>query len=257
MPQQGRLHIDTIIVQTDDEYTNSVKSRIICIAAKTHPPVSIAENTKRLLEIDEKQELSIPGEFEADEFYAIKNRIWQKVTATGSGADGRGIVSVILTSTVGLTKTYTITYTDATTSTFFVQDGADGEDGATPTKGVDYFDGADGRGIASIVLHATVGLTKTYRITYTDATLFDFDVKDGEDGGGTGGAEAPELHLDFEEAGDEFVYNVPYNMKFTSMVCEGTDAALDIALNTDLPRYTKLTVTATASGLVSLYGVYL
>jgi len=40
--------------------------------------------------------------------------------------NGRGIVSVILTSTVGLTKTYTITYTDATTSTFTVNNGADG-----------------------------------------------------------------------------------------------------------------------------------
>ncbi|WP_372775671.1 hypothetical protein [Mangrovibacterium sp.] len=260
MPQQGRLHIDTIVVRTSDSYTNDAAAIIVGVIGDTHPPVTIAENSKQLLEITDKQELSIPGEFEADEFYAIKNRIWQKITAGGGGTDGRGIVSIVLTSTVGLTKTYTITYTDATTSTFTVQDGEDGDDGVTPVKGVDYFDGDDGRGIASIVLHTTVGLTKTYRITFTDATTFDFDVKDGEDGedgGGTGGAAPPELHLDFEEAGDEFVYNVPYNMKFTSMVCEGTDATVDIALNTDMPRYTKLTITATAAGLVSLYGVFI
>ncbi|MGQ7868688.1 hypothetical protein [Sunxiuqinia sp. sy24] len=74
---------------------------------------------------------------------------------------------------------------------------------------------------------------------------------------GTGGNEAPELHLDFEEAGDEFVFNVPYAMKFTLQESEGTDAALSIALNSELARYTKLTITATSGGLVSLYGEYL
>lgn len=248
MPQQGRLHIATIVVQTADAYTNDIHSRIVGIWGEGHPPVTIAENTKQLLAITDKQELSIPGEFEADEFYGIKNRVWQKIVSGGGGADGRGIVSILLTSTAGLVKTYTITYTDATTSTFDVTDGEDGTHG-TP--------GAPGRGISSIVLHATVGLVKTYRITFTDATTFDYDVTDGEDGGGgTGGAEPPELHLDFEEAGDQFVYNVPYNMKFTSMVCEGTDATLDVALNTVMARYDRLTITATASGLVSLYGVY-
>lgn len=56
-----------------------------------------------------------------------------KISATGgggSGEDGRGIVSIDLTSTVGRTKTYTITYTDNTTSTFTVMDGATGSQGA-------------------------------------------------------------------------------------------------------------------------------
>ena len=85
MPQQGRFHIDTIVVQTSDDFTNDASSIIVSIAAKTHPPVTIADNSKDLLEITGKQELSIPGEFEADEFYAIKNRIWQKITAGGGG----------------------------------------------------------------------------------------------------------------------------------------------------------------------------
>ena len=167
MPQQGRLHIDTIVVRTDDAYANDPASIIVGVIGETHPPVTIADDTKELLSITEKQELSIPGEFEADEFYGIKNRIWQKITAGGGGTDGRGIISIVLTSTVGLTKTYTITYTDATTDTFTIQDGSPG---------------ANGRGIASIVLHATVGLVKTYRITYTDATIFNYDVKDGANG---------------------------------------------------------------------------
>ena len=84
MPQQGRFHIDTIVVQTSDDFTNDAASIIVNIATKTHPPVTIADNSKDLLDITGKQELSIPGDFEADEFYALKNRIWQKITEDGS-----------------------------------------------------------------------------------------------------------------------------------------------------------------------------
>lgn len=41
--------------------------------------------------------------------------------------------------------------------------------------------GATGNGIASIALLSTVGLVKTYRITYTNASTFDFEVTDGAD----------------------------------------------------------------------------
>ena len=41
--------------------------------------------------------------------------------------------------------------------------------------------GATGNGIASIALLSTVGLVKTYRITYTNASFFDFAVTDGTD----------------------------------------------------------------------------
>lgn len=43
--------------------------------------------------------------------------------------------------------------------------------------------GNDGRGILSNKLLSTNGLIKTYRITYTDNTIFDYDVTDGESGG--------------------------------------------------------------------------
>lgn len=53
-------------------------------------------------------------------------------TPGADGEDGRGIVSVARTSGDGLAgtvDTYTITYTDGTTSTFTVRNGADGADG--------------------------------------------------------------------------------------------------------------------------------
>ena len=85
MPQQGRCYLGSIILQTSDDYTNGEKARIVALTGnEKHPPVTIADNSKALLEITGKQELSIPGEFEADEFYALKNRIWQKISEDGS-----------------------------------------------------------------------------------------------------------------------------------------------------------------------------
>ena len=47
------------------------------------------------------------------------------------GEDGRGIVSILKTSTSGLVDTYTITYTDGTTSTFEVTNGQSGGGGTS------------------------------------------------------------------------------------------------------------------------------
>lgn len=41
--------------------------------------------------------------------------------------------------------------------------------------------GETGNGIASITLYSTSGKVKTYRITYTDGSTFDFQVRDGND----------------------------------------------------------------------------
>lgn len=96
-----------------------------------------------------------------------------------AGKDGRGIVSIVKTATSGLVDTYTITYTDNTTSTFNVTNGKDG------INGQDGVDGADGVGIASIAKTGTQGLVDTYTITMTNGTTYTYQVtngKDGEDG---------------------------------------------------------------------------
>ena len=106
------------------------------------------------------------------------------------GETGNGIASVELTSTVGLVKTYTITFTDATTTTFTVTDGSTPQitfEGTTIyVDGVagPNLKGEAGRGITSVELLSTVGLAKTYRITFTDATTFDYVVTDGAAGTG-------------------------------------------------------------------------
>ena len=96
-----------------------------------------------------------------------------------NGTDGNGIASITKTGTAGLVDTYTITYTDNTTSTFTVTNGADGSPGAPGTPGTN---GTDGNGIASITKTGTAGLVDTYTITYTDNTTSTFTVTNGADG---------------------------------------------------------------------------
>lgn len=60
------------------------------------------------------------------------------------GEDGRGIVKIEKTSTSGNVDTYTITYTDNTTSTFTVTNGKDGQDGQKGEQGIQGIPGDDG-----------------------------------------------------------------------------------------------------------------
>ena len=91
-----------------------------------------------------------------------------------TGDTGKGIQSIAKTDTTGLIDTYTITYTDNTTSTYTVVNGATGADGD------------DGRGIVSITKTSTSGLVDTYTITYTDSTTSTFTVTNGADGASGG-----------------------------------------------------------------------
>lgn len=132
---------------------------------------------------------------------------------SGTGADGRGIVSIIRTDgdgSAGTIDTYTITYTDLTTSTFTVYNGKDGAPGngialieyeitTTPGDSVplrfvldngDTYDvtipgGSPGRGIKSISRssgNGTPGTTDVYTIYYSDNTTSTFNVYNGNDG---------------------------------------------------------------------------
>lgn len=77
---------------------------------------------------------------------------------------GVGIESIDLTATEDLIDTYTITFTDGTTTTFNVVngtvgadgvdgvDGEDGEDGKTPVRGEDYFTDEDIRIMTNTVM---------------------------------------------------------------------------------------------------------
>lgn len=98
------------------------------------------------------------------------------------GDPGNGIASITKTSETGLVDTYTITYTDGTTTTFTVTNGADGQDGQA---GQDGADGADGYSPSASVSKSgdTATVTITDKNGTTIATITDgADGQDGQDG---------------------------------------------------------------------------
>lgn len=104
----------------------------------------------------------------------------------GTGPAGRGITSIDRTAgdgSAGTTDTYTITYSDDTTSTFSVYNGNNGAPGAP---------GSPGRGIASFERTAgdgSAGSTDTYTLTFTDASTATLTVYNGANGSpGSSGA---------------------------------------------------------------------
>ena len=91
-----------------------------------------------------------------------------KASGEFDGADGVGIASITLKSTVGLVDTYTITLTDGSDYDFTVTNGKDGDDGD------------DGVGIQGIAKTGTVGLVDTYTITLTNGQTYTFTVTNGQ-----------------------------------------------------------------------------
>ena len=92
------------------------------------------------------------------------------------GDTGNGISDISKTGTNGLVDTYTITYTDGTTTTFTVTNGEKGDKGNTGAAG------ADGVGIAKIEKTSSDGNVDTYTITLTNGTTYTFTVTNGTNG---------------------------------------------------------------------------
>ena len=102
------------------------------------------------------------------------------ITITGNGTDGkdgkdgRGIVSIDLTSSQDNIDTYTITYTDGTTTNFTIANGKDGRDGADGKDGTNGKDGAiiyHDRNNTSSNLNHTSDIVGNDRINGTNATI--------------------------------------------------------------------------------------
>ena len=89
------------------------------------------------------------------------NPVLRKGDKGDKGDTGNGIASINLTSTSGLVDTYTISFTDGTSTTFTV---------------------TNGNGIASVVKTSTSGRVDTYTITFTNGTTTTFTVTNGQDG---------------------------------------------------------------------------
>ena len=77
------------------------------------------------------------------------------------------------------------------TSQLTIKKPKDGIDGLPGKDGKDGLNGTDGIGILKIEKIGTVDLVDTYRITFTDNSTFDYEVKNGKDGTGGGTADVP------------------------------------------------------------------
>lgn len=132
--------------------------------------------------------------------------VTHRVLVDGVGSQGVGIASITLTGTVGLVDTYTITYTDASTSTFDVTNGADGNDGADAFVYIAY--ASDGSGTD---FSLTPGPTLKYiAILNTTVAIPSPAVGDftglwekylGDDGAGSGDVVGPASAVDSNFAG--------------------------------------------------------
>ena len=122
------------------------------------------------------------------------------------GETGNGIASVTKTGTAVLVDTYTITFTDGTTTTFNVQNGKGiatvektGSSGLADAYTITFTDGTtqnyvvnNGNGIASVTQTGgshIAGQYDTYTITYTNGTTSTFQVYNGANGEGSGDME--------------------------------------------------------------------
>ena len=127
------------------------------------------------------------------------------------GDNGVGITGIERTSgngAAGTTDTYTINYSNSTTSTYQVVNGANGSPGT------------NGRGIVSntrISGNGAAGITDTYRITYTDGSTTDYTVVNGANG-------TPGTTLTADQL--QIINTVP-------LVC--SDEKTDLTASTDVP----------------------
>lgn len=132
------------------------------------------------------------GEAEPYDVYIwdVDKAAWANIgpLAGAKGEPGVGIAQIARTAgdgSAGSVDTYTISYSDGTSTTYMVRNGANGKDGGQGEKG------EPGVGIAQITRTAgdgSAGSVDTYTITYTDGTSTTYQVtngangKDGKDG---------------------------------------------------------------------------
>ena len=143
----------------------SLAGEINSLRASMPKKVSQLQNDKGYL--TEHQDIShlLPRE-ELPE--AVEDALAQaKASGEFDGEDGRGIKSIARTSgngAAGTVDTYTITYTDGTTGTYQVRNGANGSNGITPTIGANgnWFSGDTDTGVQATGPQGEAGVSGVY-----------------------------------------------------------------------------------------------
>lgn len=96
-----------------------------------------------------------------------------------SGRPWNGIADVIKINTVWLVDTYRILFTNGTYTDFDITNWLIWSNGTNWTNWTNGTNWVDWNWIVSVTPFSTVGLVKTYRILFDDATTFDYTVSDG------------------------------------------------------------------------------
>lgn len=152
------------------------------------------------------------------------------------GVKGKGIASIVKTSTSGLVDTYTITYDDGSKTTFNVTNGE------------------DGTSIASITKTSTVGLVDTYTVTLTDGTVGGtFEVTNGRDGTELVTTNFTILSTDWTANAGTDATDFPYVCEISSALYSNTFIPAEVLLlgadSSDYPSSSEMD----AIGLVDQY----
>lgn len=190
-----------------------------------------SDNIDNLLQLKEDGELNGQSAYEV----AVKNGYigteeeWLNSLIGKQGPTGISVVKVEKTKTEGLIDTYTITYSDESTSTFQITNGK------TPVKGTDYFDDNDKQEIVDdVVTAATPNFEQkhtSYRKEVTEAIeteteiVLDFSYKSG--------------NLEVFYCGERLIKDTDYEEVFD----EGSETSntikilFDVPNSTEFPRY--------------------
>ena len=155
-----------------------------------------------------------------------------------TGDTGNGIQSVTKTSTSGLVDTYTILYTNGTTSTFAVTNGEDG------TDGIDGRDGADGH--SPTITTSRVGNTVTI---LSDGESIG-TVQDGADG--TDGQDGQDGHTPTITASKtDKVTTVYADGVAIATINDGVDGLGTITVTLTVEGWSNNAQTVTATGVTA------
>ena len=190
-----------------------------------------SDNIDNLLQLKEDGELNGQSAYEV----AVKNGYigteeeWLNSLIGKQGPTGISVVKVEKTKTEGLIDTYTITYSDESTSTFQITNGK------TPVKGTDYFDDNDKQEIVDdVVTAATPNFEQKHTIYRKEVTeaieteaeiVLDFSYKSG--------------NLEVFYCGERLIKDIDYEEVFE----EGSETSnkikilFDIPLSEEFPRY--------------------
>lgn len=190
-----------------------------------------SDNIDNLLQLKEDGELNGQSAYEV----AVKNGYigteeeWLNSLIGKQGPTGISVVKVEKTKTEGLIDTYTITYSDESTSTFQITNGK------TPVKGTDYFDDNDKQEIVDDVVTAATPNFEQKHTIYRKEVTEEIEAES-------------EITLDFSYksdmlevyyCGERLIKDIDYEEVFE----EGSETSnkikilFDIPLSEEFPRY--------------------